>query len=80
VETNFATNAKNALGEIFATSRKSKASVTSNTLTGYTSSPYSVRRGTLGSIGQRTPTPSPRIDDRRQSLHSSSTVSHLSVR
>ena len=76
----FATSAKHALGEIFAPSRKAKTSVTSNTLTGYSPSPYTVRRGTLGSLGQRTPTPSPRLDERRLSMKSLSTSSHLSVR
>ncbi|XP_018673272.2 uncharacterized protein LOC100179610 [Ciona intestinalis] len=62
VETSFSSAAKTTLNEIFASSRKSRASIGSNTLTGFSSSPYAVRRGTLGSLA-RSPSPSPRVSD-----------------
>ncbi|XP_076799589.1 uncharacterized protein LOC143444284 [Clavelina lepadiformis] len=58
----FTTAARNTLSEIFATSRKPKDCDGTSTLTGFASSPYAVRRGTLGSLGPRTPTPSTRME------------------
>uniref|UniRef100_H2Y8L6 Ion transport domain-containing protein n=1 Tax=Ciona savignyi TaxID=51511 RepID=H2Y8L6_CIOSA len=62
VDATLSTTAKNKLNEIFASSRKSRASIGSNTLTGFSSSPFEVRRGTLGSLARST-TPSPRVSD-----------------
>nr|CAB3227396.1 probable voltage-dependent N-type calcium channel subunit alpha-1B [Phallusia mammillata] len=64
--------AKNTFREIFASSRNPRLSVGSGTLNDFASSPYSVRRGTLGSLGTRTPTPTPRLE--HENLSSEETV------